>query len=423
LVGALSLACAGERSVAPPLTAPAFSLQSASLQSAPSQFYAQHNLVSDGAVPADLVDAALVNAWGLVASATSPWWIADNGTGLSTLYNGNTGAKLGLTVSVVGAPTGIVFNGGSGFVVTSGAASGPARFIFATEQGTVLGWNPTVAATQAVVSVAGAPTGVVFNGGTGFVVTSGAASGPARFIFATEQGIVLGWNPTVASTQAIVAVDNSAGGAVYKGLAIANTAAGDRLYAANFHAGTVDVFDAAFHPVSAGFSDAALPPGYAPFGIRNLGGTIYVTYALQDADRKDDVAGVGHGFVNAFGTDGHLLRRVTSKGRLNSPWGLALAPADFGQFSGNLLVGNFGDGHINAFDLERFEGNGELQQRGQLHAADGPPIAIDGLWAIAFGNGASAGPTNALFFTAGPFEEAHGLFGKLVVTSPPGRAP
>ncbi|PYO38057.1 MAG: TIGR03118 family protein [Gemmatimonadetes bacterium] len=368
-VGALSLACAGERSVAPPLTAPAFSLQSASLQSAPSQFYAQHNLVSDGAVPADLVDAALVNAWGLVASATSPWWIADNGTGLSTLYNGNTGAKLGLTVSVAGAPTGIVFNGGSGFVVTSGAASGPARFIFATEQGTVLGWNPTVAGTQAVV-----------------------------------------------------AVDNSAGGAVYKGLAIASTVAGDRLYAANFHAGTVDVFDAGFHPVSAGFSDAALPPGYAPFGIRSLGGTIYVSYALQDADRRDDVAGVGHGFVNAFDTDGHLLRRVASRGRLNSPWGLALAPADFGQFSGNLLVGNFGDGHINAFDLERFEGNGELQQRGQLHAADGPPIVIDGLWALAFGNGASAGPTNALFFTAGPFDEAHGLFGKLVVALPPGGA-
>src|SRR5438034_10805436 len=302
MLGARSLACdAGERSTAPSLTSP-----SLSLRAGPLSFYEQHNLVSDGAVPADLVDAALVNAWGLVASATSPWWVADNGTGLSTLYNGNTGAKLGLTVSVAGAPTGIVFNGGSGFVVTSGAASGPARFIFATEQGTVLGWNPTVAATQAVV-----------------------------------------------------AVDNSAGGAVYKGLAIASTVAGDRLYAAHSHAGTVDVFDAGFHPVSAGFSDAALPPGYAPFGIRNLGGAIYVTYALQDADRRDDVAGVGHGFVNAFDTDGHLLRRVASRGRLNSPWGLALAPADFGQFGGNLLVGNFGDGHINAFDLARVAGNGE----------------------------------------------------------------
>ena len=202
-------------------------------------------------------------------------------------------------------------------------------------------------------------------------------------------------------------------------LAIATTVAGDRLYATNFHAGTVDVFDAAFHPVPGGFSDGALPPGYAPFGIRNLGGTIYVTYALQDADQEDDVAGVGHGFVDAFDTQGNLLRRVASRGRLNSPWGLAVAPSDFGEFSGNLLVGNFGDGQINAFDLGRFEGTGELVQRGQLHAADGQPLTIDGLWALAFGNGAAAGPTNALFFTAGPFGEQHGLFGKVVTSTVP----
>ena len=366
VLGALSLACdAGERSTAPSLTSP-----SLSLRAGPLSFYEQHNLVSDGAVPADLVDAALVNAWGLVASATSPWWVADNGTDSSTLYNGSTGAKLSLRVSVPSAPT-----------------------------------------------------GVVFNGGTGFVVTSGSTSGAARFIFATEEGTILGWSPSVAPTQAVVAVDNSAGGAVYKGLAIASTAAGDRLYATNFHAGTVDVFDAAFHPVLGGFTDAALPPGYAPFGIRHLGGTIYVTYALQDADKHDDVAGVGHGFVNAFDTEGNLLRRVASTGRLNSPWGLAVAPADFGTFSGDLLVGNFGDGHINAFDPGHFRGDGELRPRGQLHAADGPPITIDGLWAIAFGNGAAAGPTNALFFTAGPFGEAHGLFGKLVVTTAPGLTP
>ena len=366
MLGALSLACdAGERSTAPSLTSP-----SLSLRAGPLSFYEQHNLVSDGAVPADLVDAALVNAWGLVASATSPWWVADNGTDSSTLYNGSTGAKLSLRVSVPSAPT-----------------------------------------------------GVVFNGGTGFVVTSGSTSGAARFIFATEEGTILGWSPSVAPTQAVLAVDNSAGGAVYKGLAIASTAAGDRLYATNFHAGTVDVFDAAFHPVLGGFTDAALPPGYAPFGIRHLGGTIYVTYALQDADKHDDVAGVGHGFVNAFDTEGNLLRRVASTGRLNSPWGLAVAPADFGTFSGDLLVGNFGDGHINAFDPGHFRGDGELRPRGQLHAADGPPITIDGLWAIAFGNGAAAGPTNALFFTAGPFGEAHGLFGKLVVTTAPGLTP
>src|SRR6184192_1369155 len=332
VVGALSLACdAGERSTAPSLTSPSFSLRAG-----PLSFYEQHNLVSDGAVPADLVDAALVNAWGLVASATSPWWVADNGTDSSTLYNGSTGAKLSLRVSVPSAPT-----------------------------------------------------GVVFNGGTGFVVTSGSASGAARFIFATEEGTILGWSPSVAPTQAVVVIDNSAGGAVYKGLAIASTAAGDRLYATNFRAGTVDVFDAGFHPVLGGFTDHHLRPGYAPFGIQQLGGTIYVTYALQDADKKDDVTGEGHGFVNAFDTGGHLLRRVASGGRLNSPWGLALAPGDFGAFSGDLLVGNFGDGHITAFDAHRVRGHRELQPRDQLHGADGQAIAIDGLWAIGFGNGAA----------------------------------
>src|SRR5438874_3851635 len=365
VLGALSLACAGERSTAPPLTSAAFSVRAA-----PSQFYEQHNLVSDGVVPAGLVDAALVNAWGLVASPTSPWWVADNGTGLSTLYNGNTGAKVVLTVSVPGAPTGVVFNSGPSFVVTSGTKSGPARFIFASEDGTISGWNPAVAATQAVVGV-----------------------------------------------------DHSAAGAVYKGLAIASTAAGDRLYATNFHAGTVDVFDASFNPVAGGFTDASLPAGYAPFGIRHLGDAIYVTYALQDADQHDDVAGVGHGFVDVFDVTGNLLFRAASKGRLNSPWGLAIAPSDFGKFSGNLLVGNFGDGHINAFDLDRQRGKGELQQRGQLHAADGSLIAIDGLWGLAFGNGAAAGPPNALFFTAGPFDEQHGLFGRLTTAPPPAQTP
>src|SRR2546426_288153 len=300
IFGLLSLACVAERSIAPSLTSASFSLQSA-----PSRFYEQHNLVSDGAVPADLVDAALVNAWGLVASGTSPWWVADNGADLSTLYNGNTGAKQALTVSVPGAPT-----------------------------------------------------GVVFNGGTGFAVSNGTATAPARFIFATEEGTILGWSPAVALTQAVVAVDNSAGGAVYKGLAIASTAAGDHLYAANFRAGTVNVFDASFHPVSGGFTDPGLPPGYAPFGIRNLGGTIYVTYALQDADRKDDVAGVGHGFRNAFDSDGHLLRRVASTGRLNSPWGLAVAPAEFGTFSGDLPVGQFCEWPITALDPRHVPGAG-----------------------------------------------------------------
>ena len=261
-------------------------------------------------------------------------------------------------------------------------------------------------------------SGLVFNGGAGFVVAKGTGSGPARFIFATEDGTILGWNPGVAATQAVVAVDRSSAGAVYKGLAIASTATGDRLYATNFHAGTVEVYDANFHAVPGGFMDRTLPSGYAPFGIRSLGGTIYVTYALQDADQHDDVAGVGHGFVNAFDTNGNLLRRVASRGRLDSPWGLAIAPAHFGEFSGNLLVGNFGDGHIDAFDLEKSEGNGESQQRGQLHGAGGKPLTIDGLWAIAFGNGAAAGPDTTLFFTAGPVGESHGLFGKVMASHP-----
>ena len=365
------LGCGGERTTGPAPNARIGSPLLASSLAQVSPFYEQHNLVSDGPVPADFVDPALVNAWGLVASPTSPFWVADNGTGLSTLYNGNTGAKVALTVTVPGKPTGVVFNGGASFVVTNGTQSGPARFIFASEDGTISGWNPAVP----------------------------------------------------PSTQAHVAVDNSASGAVYKGLAIATTAAGDFLYATNFHAGTVDVFDHAFHPVPGGFTDPDLPAGYAPFGIRTLGGLIYVTYALQDADKEDDVAGEGHGFVDAFDVHGSLVRRVASRGRLNSPWGLAIAPADFGKFGGNLLVGNFGDGKINAFDLGRALGQGELQQRGQVLAADGRPIAIDGLWALAFGNGAAAGPANVLFFTAGPLDEAHGLFGRLVPAPPPGQQP
>lgn len=339
---------------------------------ASAQFYAQHNLVSDGAVPADLVDSSLVNAWGLVASTSSPWWVSNNGSATSTLYNGNTGAKVPLTtipcqcVIVPGAPTGTVFNGGAGFVVTSGGASGPARFIFASEDGSISGWNP------------GVP-------------------------------------PPPTSSQAIVAVPASSD-AVYKGLAIASTPVGDFIYTTNFRSGTVDVFDSSFHlhSVPGAFTDPRLPKRYAPFGIRNLDNVIYVTYALQDDEKKDDVPGEGHGFVNAFTTDGSLIRRVASRGTLNSPWGLAIAPADFGKFGNDLLVGNFGDGRIHAYDPNRFRHDGELKHRGTLRNATGRRLEIGGLWALAFGNDASAGPKSTLFFTAGPFEEAHGLFGSLV---------
>jgi len=337
----------------------------------PSQFYAQHNLVSDGFVPADHINPDVVNAWGLVAGPTTPWWIVDNGTGKSTLYNVATGTfPLTVTVPGVGGeqgnPTGIVFNGGSGFVINNGAGTSAARFIFASEDGTISAFRGVPVVT------------VVPN-----------AQAPAH-------------------------------GAIYKGLAIDSDTNGQFLYATDFHNGAVDIFDASFHAVtiSGAFTDPTLPAGFAPFGIQNINGTIYVTYALQDEDKEDDVAGPGNGFVDAFTTSGAFISRVASMGELNSPWGLALAPPDFGRFSGDLLIGNFGDGRIHAFRLE----DGEFKAVGLLHSAAGKPIQIDGLWALQFGHGASAnGPTNTLFFTAGPAEEEHGLFGSIVNVEPPGR--
>ena len=328
---------------------------------ASAQFYAQHNLVSDGSVPAALVDANLVNAWGLAASATSPWWVADNGTDVSTLYNGNTGAKVALVVQVAGAPTGVVSNSGAGFLV------------------------------------------------------GGAA---ARFIFSGEDGIIRAWNST-QGTVAAVAIDNSNDDAIYKGLAIANTAGGSSwIYATNFHGGTVEVYDANWDPVPGGFVDPALPPGFAPFGIQNINDRIYVTYALQDDDKEDEIAGPGNGFVDVYDLAGNFIRRVASGGVLNAPWGIALAPDNFGKFSNDLLIGNFGDGKIHAFSPDKLEGNGQFQSHGQLHSASGAPLVIDGLWALEFGNGAAAGPKTTLFFTAGPAEETGGLFGSLVVAHP-----
>ena len=343
-----------------------------------SQFYAQHNLLSDGAVPADLTNSAVVNAWGLVSGPTTPWWIADNGTGKTTLYNVSTGAiQATFTVPGVG-----------------------------TDQGN--------------------PTGLVFNGGTGFVVNNGVGSSAARFIFASEDGTLSAFrgNPivTVVPNAAAPAHD-----AIYKGLAIDSETAGQFLYATDFHNGRVDIFDSSFHAVTiaGAFTDPNLPAGFAPFGIQNIAGTIYVTYALQDAEQEDDVAGPGNGFVDAYDTAGNFIRRVASAGELNSPWGLALAPADFGRFSGDLLVGNFGNGRIHVFDPTKLTSDGEFEAVGLLHSAKGKPIQIDGLWALQFGHGTTAtspnGLTNTLFFTAGPSGEEHGLFGSLVLVPPPGR--
>lgn len=334
-------------------------------------FYLQTNLVSDQSGVANVTDPNLVNAWGIVHGPTTPFWISDNGTGVSTLYNGS------------GTP----FPPGAPLVVTIPPPAGSAAGTTAT------------------------PTGVVFNGTAGFVVSKGAAAEAARFIFATEDGTISGWNPMVDPTNAILAAPKSttSPSAVYKGLAIGSNAAGTFLFATNFRAGTVDVFDSQFQKVTlaGSFTDPRLLPGYAPFGIANLNGNLYVTYALQDAQKHDDVAGPAHGFVDVYDTNGHLIRRLVTRGRLNSPWGLAMAPAAFGRFSNDLLIGNFGDGRINAVDPT----TGDFL--GQPRDASNRPITIDGLWGLSFGNNANAGPATTLFFTAGPDGEAHGLFGSL----------
>jgi uncharacterized protein (TIGR03118 family) len=329
--------------------------------SQPGNAYHQTNLVSDLPGLAQLTDPDLVNPWGLAAGPT-PAWVANNGTGKATIYpgfvNGSPIQKAGLVVSIPG----------------------------------------------------GAPTGQVFNPTSGFVVRSGDASGPARFIFDSEAGLVTGWNPGVPppppSTQAQVGA--SVPGAIYKGLAIADTATGPFLYAADFHHARIDVFDTNFDLVhlSGSFTDPAIPRGFAPFNVQELGGVLYVAYAKQDADAEDEVAGQGLGFVDVYSTSGQLLRHLIQRGQLNAPWGLTLAPAGFGRFSGALLVGNFGNGRINAYD----PGTGEFL--GRLRHEDGRPIEIDGLWALRFGNGITGNPTT-LLFTAGIDDEAHGLFGAI----------
>jgi uncharacterized protein (TIGR03118 family) len=334
--------------------------------SQPGNAYRQTNLVSDLPGLAQLTDPDLVNPWGLAAGPTSPAWVADNGTNKATLYRGFVDGspiqKLSLVVNIPGgAPTGQVFNSTDGFVVSSGTASGPAAFLFDSEGGQVTGWN------------AGVP-------------------------------------PPSPSTQA--QVGTSVPDAIYKGLAIASTPAGTFLYAADFHDGRIDVFDSSFnlvHLSPGSFSDKEIPAGFAPFNVQTLGGLLYVAYAKQDADREDEVAGSSLGFVDVFDLNGNLLRHLIERGQLDAPWGLALAPAGFGRFGGALLVGNFGDGRINAYDPE----TGEFL--GRLRNEDNKPIEIDGLWALRFGNGVIGTP-NTLLFTAGIDDEAHGLFGAIEAT-------
>jgi uncharacterized protein (TIGR03118 family) len=252
------------------------------------------------------------------------------------------------------------------------------------------------------------------------VITENSSSAASLFLFATEDGTISGWNFQVDPTHAILEVDNSSPGgvdgsplgAIYKGLASGSNDSDNFIYATNFRDGVVEMYDGKFNFVKS-FTDPSITPdasspGFAPFGIRNINGQLFVTFALQDADREDDVAGAGNGFVDIFDTNGTFIKRFASQGTLNSPWGLALAPANFGKFSNALLVGNFGDGRINAFDSSTGAFLGQLQDN------QGQPISIEGLWTLTFGNGGLAGQTNDLFFSAGIDDENHGLFGRIM---------
>jgi uncharacterized protein (TIGR03118 family) len=327
------------------------------LATPPGGSYTVTPLVSDVSGAAQTPDPHLVNGWGLARSATSPWWVADNGTDKSTLYDG-AGAIVPLVVTVGGGPTGTVFAGiANSFPVATdtSATLGQAIFIFASEDGKIRAWR---------------------GGGTALVTAQG---GP---------------------------------GAIYKGLAIAQPTPGSPLlYASDFHNARVDVFDGAWHNVTppGAFDDPMLPEGYAPFGIQTIGSRVYVSYAKQDADAADEIAGEGRGFVDAYDLAGNLVARVAQHGQLNAPWGLALAPSTFGRYAGDLLVGNFGNGQINAYE----QTDSGFHHSGTLRSAGDNKLVIDGLWALEFGNAGRNGTPDTLYFTAGPDDESHGLFGTI----------
>jgi uncharacterized protein (TIGR03118 family) len=324
--------------------------------------FATRTLVADSGSGAEHVDAHLVNAWGIAFNPTGFVWVANNGSSTSTLYDGN------------GVPQTLV-------VAIPPGSAGESN-----------------------------PTGIVFNSGATFQVTQNGVSGGSAFIFASENGTLSGWSPAVNRTNAIVAVDTGAAGAVYKGLATATFAGASYLYAADFRNGRVDVYDSTWNRVTlpgGAFTDPNLPAGYAPFGIQAIAGRIYVAYAQRTAGSIDETKGAGLGIVDVFDAGGALVRRVTSGGALNAPWGMAMAPANFGAASNMLLVANFGDGKINAYNADTGAFAGTLSRSG------GAPIVVDGLWGIAFGNGVNNQPVNTLFYTAGPGDEAHGVYGRI----------
>jgi uncharacterized protein (TIGR03118 family) len=301
---------------------------------------------------AKTIDANVVNPWGIVFGATGNLWVANNGTGTSTVYDAN-GNKQAITV---GIPT------------------------------------PTSA-------TGGTPTGIISNATSDFAI---GTSGPSLFIFASEDGVISAWN--AAATNAQIVADRSSSNSVYKGIAMASNAGANFVYATDFHNGKIDMFDKTFAFVKS-FTDPNIPAGFAPFGIANIGGKLYVSYAKQLApDNEDDEAGAGNGFIDIFNADGTLASRFVSNGNLNSPWAMVVAPAGFGSFSGALLVGNFGDGRIGAYDVN----SGSF--RGTLNDLNNIPLVIDGLWGLTFG---PASGSTTLYFASGPNDEAHGLVGTI----------
>lgn len=334
---------------------------------APTPTFIETPLISDGSTPAAMTDPNLLNPWGISYGPTAPFWISDNATGLTSI-NSVTGATV--TVNTIPAVT-------------------------------IPG--PTPGSTSS-------PTGQVFNSfPTAFAMPNG---NPSTFLFATGNGTIAGW---YTGTEANILVDNSTNvgagnatamtGAVYTGLAIGMSASGPTLYAANFRHGTVDMFNSTFQPIKS-FTDPTVPAGFAPFNVQMLNGTLYVTYAQQNATKDHDTAGAGQGFVDAYDPNGNLIGRVGSVGTLNAPWGLAIAPPTFGSIAGDLLVGNFGDGTINVFNPTT---NAFV---GQLNGAGGTPLTIPGLWALTPGNGGAAGDVDTIYFTAG--NATKGLFGSII---------
>ncbi len=328
--------------------------------SAFAQHYQETNLISDLSGKAPVVDPRLKNPWGLARSASSFWWVARNGDGTAATYNGQ--GQLGPLAVTVPAPPG---------------QSGPS-----------------------------APTGTVFNGSSGFAVTPG---NPGIFIFVTEDGTISAWNPNVNPANAVLKVNNGPH-AVYKGATISELGGKRFLYVANFRSGQIEIYDTNFQRIRFGeeaFDDDRIPRGFAPFNVQAVGANLYVTYAKQDPQKHDDVQGPGFGFVDVFSPNGRLLARLEHGRWMNAPWGIVLTPADFGEFSHAILIGNFGDGTIAAFNpvTGRFMGN--------VLNPDGSVLKIEGLWALAFGNDANAGSALSLFFTAGINDEKDGLFGTL----------